>query len=107
MASSYVTTAFVPFFLYSPKQRVRLVRLPRRSVATSSAIFLMCAAHIPRRVLLYRTQFPIKKDCTDNGSHKGITISSPYVGIIQIRLWVEILNFLSACLTSSPYFFQL
>ncbi len=27
---------------------------------------------------------------------------NPYVGIIQIRLWVEILNFLSACPTSSP-----
>ena len=29
---------------------------------------------------------------------------NPYVGIIQIRLRVEILNFLSACSTSSPLF---
>ena len=30
-------------------------------------------------------------------------LTHPYAGIIQIRLWVEVVNFLSACQTSSPF----
>ncbi len=41
--------------------------------------------------------FSIKKRPPDNGSQSGIRLC-PYVGIIQIRLWVEIHNFLSACI---------
>ena len=29
-------------------------------------------------------------------------LTHPYAGIIQIRVWDEVVNFLSACCTSSP-----
>ena len=37
----------------------------------------------------------------NKGDHKS-HLTHPYAGIIQIRLWVEVVNFLSACRTSSP-----
>ncbi len=43
------------------EQRVRQAGLSRQSAAATAAIFLMRVLRIPQRVLLYRTQFPIKQ----------------------------------------------
>ena len=43
-----------------------------------------------------------KADIRGGISAENVHIVSPYVGITQIRLRVEVYNFLSACDTSSP-----
>ena len=66
-----------------------------------------CASLAERFIYQENTFLIYKKRDTNKCISLKYCFIHSYVGIIQIRLWVEVLNFLSAWYTSSPCFLHM